>query len=87
LRNWAVPGLNDKDATALNVFASVLGGLASSRLDNELVRKDKTAVQVSSSVQSMAQIGIFRIQAVVKPGVDPAVVSKRLDEILADLLK
>ena len=87
LRSWAVPGLNDKDATALNVFASVLGGLASSRLDNELVRKDKTAVQVSSNVQSMAQLGIFMVQAMVKPGVDPAVVSKRLDEILADLLK
>jgi len=87
LRSWAVPGLNDKDATGLNVFSSVLGGLASSRLDNELVRKDKTAVQVSSSVQSMSQVGIFMIQAVVKPGVDPATVSKRIDEILADLLK
>ncbi|WHU01220.1 insulinase family protein [Sphingomonas sp. NIBR02145] len=87
LRSWAVPGLNDKDAVPLSVFASVLGGLASSRLDNELVRKDKTAVQVSSGIQSMAQLGIFTVQAVVKPGVDPAVVSKRLDEILADLLK
>ena len=87
LRTWAVPGLNDKDATPLNVFGSVLGGLASSRLDNALVRKDKTAVQVSAGVQSMAQIGIFTVQAVVKPGVDPAIVSKRLDEVMADLLK
>ncbi|NYT42599.1 insulinase family protein [Sphingomonas sp. R-74633] len=87
LRSWAVPGLNDKDATPLAVFASVLGGLASSRLDNELVRKDKTAVQVSSSIQSMSQIGIFMIQAVVKPGTDPAIVSKQLDDVLADLLK
>jgi predicted Zn-dependent peptidase len=87
VRSWAVPGLNDKDATPLNVFASVLGGLASSRLDNELVRKDKTAVQVSASVQSMAQIGIFTVQAVVKPGIEPAVVSKHLDDVLADNLK
>ncbi|HWU94669.1 MAG TPA: pitrilysin family protein, partial [Sphingomonas sp.] len=87
VRSWAVPGLNDKDATPLSVFASVLGGLASSRLDNELVRKDKTAVQVSAGVQSMAQLGIFTVQAVVKPGSDPAAVSKRLDEVLADLLK
>jgi zinc protease len=87
LRTWAVPGLNDKDATPLNVFASVLGGLASSRLDNELVRKDKTAVQVSAGVQSMSQIGVFTVQAVVKPGVDPAIVSKQLDDVLADLLK
>ena len=87
VRSWAVPGMNDKDAVPLSVFASVLGGLASSRLDNELVRKDKTAVQVSANVQSMAQIGIFSVQAVVKPGVDAAVVSKRVDEIVADLIK
>ena len=87
VRSWAVPGLNDKDATPLNVFASVLGGLASSRLDNALVRQDKTAVQVSANIQSMAQLGIFTVQAVVKPGSDPAAVSKRLDEVIADLLK
>jgi zinc protease len=87
VRTWAVPGMNDKDAVPLSVFASVLGGLASSRLDNALVRKDKTAVQVSANVQSMAQIGIFTIQAVVKPGVDTAVVNKQIDEILADLIK
>ncbi|MEP9359355.1 pitrilysin family protein [Sphingomonas sp. KR3-1] len=87
VRSWAVPGLNDKDATPLDVFASVLGGLASSRLDNALIRKEKTAVQVSAGIQSMAQIGIFSIQAVVKPGTDPAIVSKQLDDVLADLLK
>lgn len=87
LRSWAVPGLNDPDSVPLDVFGDVLGGLASSRLDNELVRKDKTAVQVSAGIQSMSQLGMFQIQAIVKPGVDPAVVSKRLDEILADLLK
>ncbi|HMJ93547.1 MAG TPA: pitrilysin family protein [Allosphingosinicella sp.] len=87
LRTWTVPGLNDPDAVPLDVFASVLGGLASSRLDNELVRREKLLVQVSSGVQSLSQIGIFQIQAVVKPGVDPAAVNKRLDEIVADLLR
>lgn len=65
----------------------MLGGLASSRLDNELVRREKLLVQVSSGVQSLSQIGIFQIQAVVKPGVDPALVNRRVDEILADLLR
>ncbi|MBO9624539.1 MAG: insulinase family protein [Sphingomonas sp.] len=87
LRNWAVPGLNDPDSVPLDVFGNVLGGLASSRLENELVRKDKSAVQVSAGVESLSQIGVFQIQALVKPGVDPALVSKRIDEILADLLK
>ncbi len=76
LRTWAVPGMNDPDVVALDVFGAVLGGLASSRLDNALVREEKIAVQVSASVQSMAQIGMFAVQAIVKPGVDPAIWSR-----------
>lgn len=86
LRTWAVPGLNDPESVALDVFGDVLGGLASSRLDNALVRKDKVAVQVSAGIQSMAQLGIFQVQAIVKPGVDANLVAKRLDEIMADLI-
>lgn len=37
-RMWAVPGMTDQDMPALQMAASVLGGLASSRLDNALVR-------------------------------------------------
>jgi zinc protease len=87
LRTWAVPGLNDPDARNLDVFGEVLGGLASSRLDNALVRDEKLAVQVSAGVQSMAQLGIFTVQVVVKPGVDVAKVNQRVDEIIADLIK
>jgi predicted Zn-dependent peptidase len=86
IRSWAVPGLNDPDAVPLEVFGAVLGGLASSRLDNALVREEKTAVQVSAGVLSMSQLGIFIVQAVVRPDVDPATVATRLDEIMADLL-
>ncbi|MES2987451.1 MAG: pitrilysin family protein [Pseudomonadota bacterium] len=86
MRAWAVPGMNDKDAVALEVASDVLGGLASSRLDNALVRKEQLAVGVSASVQSMAQLGIFTVQMTIRPGVDPAIASKRLDEIMADLI-
>src|SRR3989344_568322 len=48
--SWAVPGLLDQDAVPLSVGASVLGSLASSRLDNELVRGDQSAVSVSTSM-------------------------------------
>jgi predicted Zn-dependent peptidase len=87
LRTWAVPGLNDPDSVPLDVFGDVLGGLASSRLDNALVRKEKLAVQISAGIQSMAQLGMFQVQAIVKPGVDANLVAKRLDEIVADLIK
>ena len=86
-RQWAVPGLNDKDAAALQAGASVLGGLSSSRLSNALVRKEKLAVQVNAGVQSLAQVGIFQVIMVVRPGVDVDMASKRLDELVADYIK
>ena len=86
-RYWTVPGLNDKDSVPLNVFASALGGLASSRLDNILVRKEQLAVSASAEVENFEQLGFFAITVNVRPGVDPALVNKRLDAILADLIK
>ncbi len=85
-RLWAIPGLNDKDAVALDVAGSVLGGLSSSRLDNALVRKEQIAVAVSASASLFEIAGMFTVSADVKPGVDPALVAKRLDEIVADFL-
>ncbi len=45
-RHWIVPGLADPEFTALRAGASVLGGLASSRLDNILVREEQSSVGV-----------------------------------------
>lgn len=85
-RVWTVPGLNDPDAVPLGIGATVLGGLASSRLDNALVREEKLAVAVSAYVEQFAQMGWFTVQADVKPGVDPALVGRRLDALIADLV-
>jgi predicted Zn-dependent peptidase len=85
-RTWVVPGLNDPDAVALDMGASVLGGLASSRLDNALVRDEQLAVRVTAGLQSFAQMGQFEVTADVKPGIDPAIVGKRLDELIAELI-
>ncbi|HEY0102530.1 MAG TPA: pitrilysin family protein [Brevundimonas sp.] len=85
-RSWAVPGLLSEDAVPLSVAASVLGGLASSRLDNQLVRGEQTAVSVSSSLSDFHRIGIFDISVDVKPGEDPAEVGRRLDAIVADFI-
>jgi zinc protease len=85
-RMWAVPGINNPESVSLDVTAGVLGGLASSRLDNALVRKEKLAVRVSANNESFAQVGMFVVSADVRPGVDPALVAKRLDEIIADVI-
>jgi zinc protease len=86
-RMWTVPGIDNADSVPLDVGASVLGGLASSRLDNILVREEKLAVSVTAGYQGFAQLGGIEITADVKPGVDPAIVAKRLDEIIADFVK
>ncbi|MGE4429333.1 MAG: M16 family metallopeptidase [Sphingobium sp.] len=85
-RWWTVPGLNAPDNAPLAVGASVLGGLASSRLDNILVKDEQLAVRVTADLQEFAQLGFFEVTADVKPGVDPEVLSKRLDQILADYI-
>jgi predicted Zn-dependent peptidase len=86
-RSWAVPGLLSDEIVPLDVAASVLGGLASSRLDNELVRKDQTAVSVSASVQPFHRVSLFEVQANVKPGTDSELVARRLDEIIAEFIR
>jgi predicted Zn-dependent peptidase len=87
-RDWIVPGMLDDAANAnLDVAATVLGGLASSRLDNALVRGDESAVHVSASLQPFHRIGMFEISADVKPGQDVAAVSAKLDALVADFIK
>ena len=86
-RVWAVPGMLSPDTAALDLTASVLGGLASSRLDNQLVRDQKLAVSVSAGVEPFERVGVFTVKAVVKPGVDPETVGSKVDAIIADLIK
>jgi len=83
---WAVPGLLDPRAPTLDVGASILGGLASSRLDEILVRKEKIAVSVSASVSAFQRIGILSVGANARPGVDPKLVAKRMDEVVAEFI-
>ena len=53
-RRWVVPGITSPQLAALDLGASVLGGLASSRLDRILVKEEKLAVAVSAD---MGRIG------------------------------
>ena len=86
MRAWAVPGMKSDDANALDVAASVLGGLASSRLDNALVKGDKLAVQVSAENETFSQLGMFTVTMIVRPGADVAAATRRLDAVIADFV-
>ncbi|MDQ3124917.1 MAG: insulinase family protein, partial [Pseudomonadota bacterium] len=86
-RAWVVPGMLDPDAVPLSVGASILGGLASSRLDNALVRGDQTASSVSAGAQAFHRLGFFSYSANVKPGEAAGAVTARMDGVFNDFLE
>ena len=83
---WAVPGITSEELTALNVGASIFGGLASSRLDEVLVRDEQLAVGVSAGNYDFQRVGILSVGATLKPGVELATLEKRLDELIAEYI-
>jgi zinc protease len=86
-RNWAVPGLTDEDLVPLSVGMTVLGGLASSRLDNILVRGEQTAVGVTAGIQPFQRVSMVEVTVNVKPGQDADAVSRRLDAIIEEFVR
>jgi len=85
-RSWTGPGTNHPDAVALAVGMHVLGGLASSRLDNALVRGDEVAVRVSAGNQQHEQLSFLQADMDVKPGEDRAAAQARFDQVIADYI-
>jgi predicted Zn-dependent peptidase len=79
-----VPGLLDAAAADLDIAATVLGGLNSSRLENALVRGAESAVAVTSSYLPFHRVGMFEVSVDVKPGQDVATVSAQLDKLIAE---
>ena len=85
-RMWAVPGLDNPDFLPLSMGATVLGGLASSRLDNALVREQQLAVRVVARAEIFAQAGQFVVYADARPGVDKDVLAAALDAEIAKFM-
>ena len=85
-RSWTGPGTNHPDAVALQVGMYVLGGLASSRLDNALVRGDELAVRVSAGSQQHEQLSFLQAEMDVKPGEERASAQARFDQVIADYI-
>ncbi len=83
---WAVPGITSDELTALNVGASVFGGLSSSRLDEILVREEQLAVGVSAGNFDFQRVGILTVSATLRPGVELATLEARLDELIAEYI-
>ena len=87
IRVWNVPQYASPDVQRLQLFAQVLGGSRSSRLDQRLSFGDKLVDRISASMDASELGGTFDISADIKQGVDPALVEKAIDEELAKLLR
>ena len=85
-RYWPVEGITGADRIALDVGTAILGGLASSRLDEVLVRSDQLAVSVSAGNSAFQRVGILSVGATVKDGVELATLEARLDDVLARMI-
>ena len=86
-RHWSGPGLNHADSVALDIGMHVLGGLASSRLDNALVRGEELAVRVTAGAQSFEQVSFLEATMDIKPGIDRKHAEARFDEAIANYLE
>ncbi|MBP7981455.1 MAG: insulinase family protein, partial [Arenimonas sp.] len=86
-RIWNVAQVGAADEEALDLFAQVLGGSGSSRLDRRLVHQEKLVDSVSAGTYAQQLSGRFSISTTVKQGVDPKKVEAIIDEELQKLLK
>ncbi len=86
-RNWVVPGRIDAAQPLVDTAVAILAGGNSSRLYNDLVRDKKLAVAVGGGVQAFEKVSMAEIDVTVAPGVDPAKVEARIDEVMAQFLK
>lgn len=86
-RQWVLPGSLDKEYPAISAGTNILAGLASSRLDNALVRDEKLASSVSLSLDGNSQLTFLSISADALPGSDANKLAQRLDQLIAEYLK
>ena len=85
-RSYHTAAWKDAQARRLELFANVLAGSKSARLDRHLVYEKGMATAVSASTNDGELAGRLTISVLVKPGVDPAAVEREVDLVLADLL-
>jgi zinc protease len=84
---WNVPGYRQPDFALLDLTADLLGGGKNSRFYKRLVYREQLATSVQASIGPFEIGSQLQVSATVKPGVDPRVVERALDEELAEFLR
>ncbi|HVS01374.1 MAG TPA: pitrilysin family protein [Thermoanaerobaculia bacterium] len=80
--SWGEPALHH-----LELLTSVLSGSKSSPLDRRLVYETQLATEVFAGTWERELGSLFLVVATVKAGVEPALVERELDAVVADLLE
>ncbi len=83
---WNIPGFKQRDYTLVDMVGDLLAGGKNSRLYKRLVYTDRTATAVNAFIGPFEIGSQLQLTVTVKPGADPAVVEKALDEELARFL-
>jgi len=86
-RAYHAPAWRDDEIPCLQLFASVLSGSRSARLDRKLVYDLDLATNVGASVEMSSLASLFVITATVKDGVDPDRVEREMDAVVNEFLK
>lgn len=82
---YRVPGEASADAYTLQMITRILSGGNSSRFNQRLVEKDKTALQVFAFPYTLEQGGLFINLAIANAGITPEELEKAMDEEIARL--
>lgn len=85
-RVYHAPAWKENELSHLSLFADVLAGSKSSRLDRRLVYEKKLATDVGAGVNDNELGSLFIITATVKPEVNPADVEREIDSVVNELL-
>src|SRR6187397_2945871 len=83
---WNIPGYRHRDFSMMDMTSDLLGGGKNSRLYKRLVYTDRTATSAQAYVGASELGSQLEMVVTVKPGSDPAVVEKALDDELAKFL-
>ena len=86
-RAYHAPAYRDTEIPSLELFASVLSGSRSARLDRRLVYEQDLATVVTATVYPSELASLVVVTATVKQGVDPARVEQQMDAVVTQLLQ
>ncbi|MGH9903297.1 MAG: M16 family metallopeptidase, partial [Pyrinomonadaceae bacterium] len=86
-RVYHAPAWREAELEHLGLFAEVLTGSKSARLDRRLVYEKGLATNVSAGVNGRELGSLVTVTVTVKPGADPSEAEREMDGVIKDLIE